>query len=410
MWKKIAGLIVCMLLIGTIGFSMTISSSEPPVVSVDEECPCLYGTLIDDEPEITGDVYDTTLRNLPLSWDWRNIDGNDWTTPIRDQDQDKCGSCWAFGALSGMESCVKIWSNNSDLNVDLSEQYPLSCSPGSCHGWYLDRMVKWIKTNGSIPESCFLYQADDTIPCDAKCAEWRESLIGIDGYQKVTANISVIKSALVTYGPLPATMDVYGDFYPNFTGGVYHHTSGAYVFGHCIAIVGYDDTGEEGYWICKNSWGTGWGGEGGWFRIAYGECKIEKGVYALTGPNYALVKPDAPTGESIGKVGNNYTYSALAADPDGDTIRYCFDFGAGVSLWSGYVASGEPVSMNYTWDVKGNYEVCVKTQDEHGLESGWSDPLPVRMPRDSSILHKNFFDRLFERFPWLLSFFSGRLI
>nr|MDO8133672.1 DUF4114 domain-containing protein [Candidatus Njordarchaeum guaymaensis] len=27
------------------------------------------------------------------------------------------------------------------------------------------------------------------------------------------------------------------------------------------------------YWICKNSWGRGWG-EAGWFRIAYGECGI----------------------------------------------------------------------------------------------------------------------------------------
>ena len=36
-------------------------------------------------------------------------------------------------------------------------------------------------------------------------------------------------------------------------------------------MVGYDDAG--GFWICKNSWGTGWG-EAGFFCIAYGQCGI----------------------------------------------------------------------------------------------------------------------------------------
>jgi C1A family cysteine protease len=42
--------------------------------------------------------------------------------------------------------------------------------------------------------------------------------------------------------------------------------------GHCVEIIGYDD--NLGCWICKNSWGTGWG-EAGYFRIAYGQCAIE---------------------------------------------------------------------------------------------------------------------------------------
>jgi C1A family cysteine protease len=48
--------------------------------------------------------------------------------------------------------------------------------------------------------------------------------------------------------------------------------------GHCICVVGYSDT--DSCWICKNSWGTGWG-ESGFFRIRYGDCGIDSAMYAV---------------------------------------------------------------------------------------------------------------------------------
>ena len=207
-----------------------------------------------------------TTRDTPDYFSWKDYEGHDWTTPIKDQLQDICGSCWAFGALGGLESTIKIWENNPDLDIVLSEQYLLSCSSGSCDGWYLGSTLSWIKHNGMITEECLPYQADDTIPCESKCSEWREYLIGIKNYEKIArGDITAIQEALIEYGPLPATMEVYEDFYPNYTGGVYKYTNGGYVFGHVVTIVGYDNIwgGEdEGYWICKNSWGTDWGENG----------------------------------------------------------------------------------------------------------------------------------------------------
>ena len=401
MLKKFLGILVCMLLIFTV-FVANTSSFEQDTVIDNDGCSCMFGTVWIDEPIDTSvGIYDIILEGLPLTWDWRNVDGEDWTTPIKNQFQDICGSCWAFGALAGLESYVKIWANNSALDVDLSEQYMLSCSPGDCNGWYWTSTLIWLKNNGAIPESCLPYEADDTIPCDNKCPEWRDLLVGIDGYHKVYANVSVIQSALVQYGPLPCTMNVYEDFYPNYTGGVYQYTWGNFVFGHCIAIVGYDDTwggADEGYWICKNSWGTDWG-EDGWFRIAYGECNIEKGVYYYTGPNYPAEKPEKPDGPKNGVPGEEYTYSAIGFDPDEDTIKYCFDWGEGNTSWSGFVNSGEPVSMNYTWSKKGTYEVRVKVQDEHGLESDLSDPLLVSIPRNKMAMN-SWIQRLLEQIPY----------
>ena len=79
--------------------------------------------------------------------------------------------------------------------------------------------------------------------------------------------VDAIKNALNTYGPVNTTMEVYSDFF-YYSTGVYHYTTGTYEGGHAILIVGYDDANQ--YFICKNSWGTGWG-EQGFFRIAYSE-------------------------------------------------------------------------------------------------------------------------------------------
>jgi hypothetical protein len=68
-----------------------------------------------------------------------------------------------------------------------------------------------------------------------------------------------------------AGMAVYADFF-TYRSGVYRATSTNLRGYHAVSVVGYDD--QEECWICKNSWGTGWG-ENGWFKIGYGESGID---------------------------------------------------------------------------------------------------------------------------------------
>ncbi len=97
--------------------------------------------------------------------------------------------------------------------------------------------------------------------------------MAIAGFQRVSPgnlfNPDLLKPAVMIQ-PLLCSMLVYDDL-RFYTGGVYQHVSGAYLGGHAVVIVGWDDA--ESCWICKNSWGTDWG-EDGYFRIRWEDCSI----------------------------------------------------------------------------------------------------------------------------------------
>jgi C1A family cysteine protease len=86
-----------------------------------------------------------------------------------------------------------------------------------------------------------------------------------------------MKNWISTKGPLVTCYSVYNDFF-SYRSGIYKHVTGSLAGGHCVSCVGYNDVDK--YWICKNSWGAGFG-EGGFFRIAYGECGIDANMYAV---------------------------------------------------------------------------------------------------------------------------------
>ena len=70
---------------------------------------------------------------LPEEFDWRNVDGKNYVSPIRNQGS--CGSCYAFGTMAMFEARVRIMSNGSATPV-FSTQDIVSCSEYSqgCEG------------------------------------------------------------------------------------------------------------------------------------------------------------------------------------------------------------------------------------------------------------------------------------
>lgn len=196
----------------------------------------------------------------PAAVDWRNNNGN-WVTPIRDQSS--CGSCVAFATVATIEARINIVCKRATLNKDLSEAQVFYCGCGNCcgTGWNFAPALDFCKTTGLAEESAFPYT-----PGNQPCKQ------GLSPFVKLTNWTSVLTSAdrknvIATKGPMLAGMAVYQDFF-SYQSGVYRHVSGALAGYHAICVIGYDDTRQ--CWICKNSWGTGWG-ESGFFNIGYGE-------------------------------------------------------------------------------------------------------------------------------------------
>ena len=233
------------------------------------------------------------IDNLPVKLDWRNNNGN-WVTPPKNEyEPNWCGACWLMAGIGMIESWWKIYNNDPDSVIDLSEQFVLSCGiAGSCYGGLSELVLEFAKEVGIPHEDCFPYEADDEILCDMACDNWADKTVKVPGWGFVTF-IEVfqenIKSALYRH-PVVAEMVVYEDFM-NYAGGVYEHVWGDFVYGHQILIVGWDD--EQQCWICKNSFGTDWGetsqftpytegaGDGGYCRIKYGECNIGRFCHTI---------------------------------------------------------------------------------------------------------------------------------
>lgn len=102
---------------------------------------------------------------------------------------------------------------------------------------------------------------------------------------------------------------------------------------------------------------------------------LQSTTYEIT--SNAPVKPTMPAGSSNLVVGEIGEYETSSTDPDGDFIKYIFDWGDGTITGSDFYPSGEDVAVSKQWLSKGTYEVKVKARDIYGMESPWSDSLLV---------------------------------
>jgi C1A family cysteine protease len=220
--------------------------------------------------------------SLPLSFDWRNVNGSNWLTPVKLQ---HCGNCWAYSAVAGVEAEIKISRQDPNFDVDLSEQYLVSCSgAGSCSGGWTDDALDYIKNYGVTDDVCFDDSGINEV-CSNRCPTWDKRLWKIDDYGELLSDV-LIKTTLIEKGPLSTYIGMYG----TWDGNIYRCSDDSSI-NHAILLVGYNDTG--GYWIAKNSHGPSFG-ENGYFKIGYGECCINCDVlppYALT-PHYSPIYID----------------------------------------------------------------------------------------------------------------------
>jgi choloylglycine hydrolase len=120
------------------------------------------------------------------------------------------------------------------------------------------------------------------------------------------------------------------------------------------------------------------------------ELLLGEHVYYLAdlfeGSNSPPNKPLVPSGPYYGKIREEITYQSEAIDPDEDQLHYLFSWGDGTdSGWLGPINSGETFEASHTWKRRGIFDVRVRARDTEGLESEWSDPLWVTIPRERAV-------------------------
>ncbi|MCK5633288.1 hypothetical protein KAH94_06030, partial [bacterium] len=130
---------------------------------------------------------------------------------------------------------------------------------------------------------------------------------------------------------------------------------------------------------------------------------INKDRYPLMDPWEGLnLPPNKPSidGPIIGKPGEEYNYSFVTIDPDGDEVRYVIDwYSTGEYIETAWYESGEEIILPHTWPKKGTFTISAKAIDIYGAESEWGT-LTVIIPRDKST-NNMLLLRLLERFPLL---------
>jgi C1A family cysteine protease len=220
-----------------------------------------------------------TLPGRPATVDWRNRFGTSWVDGIRDQNP--CGNCWAFAVTGVIESMVRIdhdvWCVRSE--GDLRDGWGKGCADGA---WPQDAL-DWIKQHGIADPRCYPFYNGNHAYNPTPDRSGRT--VKIDGWTWVTT-LDQQKDWLYAVGPITCVFEVYTDFGAVGTG-IYRKSATATYRGlHSVEVVGYDDT--QGCWICKNSWGPTFG-DHGFFRIAYGQCKIDD--YGKIGVHYTDPDP-----------------------------------------------------------------------------------------------------------------------
>lgn len=192
-----------------------------------------------------------------IRFSWHDHEGNDWMSPVKSQGD--CGCCYAFGIVGALEGALNVKLRNPDLDLDLSEQF-IVCEYG-CEGAGVYNVLEYYLMDNGIPdEACFPYIAAQG-SCDDACSDWMERTVSINEWDLIWQidNRERIIKELILHSPVIHSVVIRSDFYA-YSHGVYRPVTGEWVGPHIIVVVGWDDTNNS--WICKNSWGTGWGMEG----------------------------------------------------------------------------------------------------------------------------------------------------
>ena len=271
------------------------------------------------------------MSSRPLaadSFDWRNVNGQNFTTPAKDQGP--YGLCWEFGPSGAFEAKYKLTRNDPVFDPNVSEN------------------------EATTPNQVMLHYTVQGVESETQCPYMSGSPQYAPGWENrvwksvscqvgVRMDTDAMKACLKTKGSYGVCVDAGFDMFGSVADlkANYHTLEGQRSFRVAGRLLRRPHCPTGGYWVIKNSWSTGWGNNGFGY-VPYGDLELTGNMEVSTGPVY-FTGPMYHTGPWAA-AGTDYTGTAATNTWKG-TTNGTWDTTAGTSNnWS-----NNSTHTSFTW-------------------------------------------------------------